>query len=122
MKQTIYAIGACLLLAACSANFDHLEFETTEPPVSGVELGPSRVTMPLGASVVVRARAVDLHGNDLKCDVGLRSRDPNILRVERATSGPTVFTGVSHGDASVIVFCDGEDVGSVAGTVTDDTP
>jgi hypothetical protein len=75
----------------------------TERP-AGTVLSSSLVSVPAGASVAARPNIVQ-DGDSLDCDATVTSSAPEVLQIDNAEDGSTVFTGVSVGKAELSVSC-----------------
>lgn len=109
----VSALSAC----ACGTGFDHVDYEPIGGVPDGVLLQPTLVSVPVGVSVAARIVAVDDSGDVMRCEPILASDNSDVMVVERADRGSTVFTGISPGETPIVVHCGDED-GVIGGRVT----
>jgi hypothetical protein len=116
---------ACvLLLAGCSAQFDHLVLVPEAGAPTGTEVSASFVSLPEGATFAVDVTVMDSSGpilNDFSFN--LVSADTSVLGVEPTVGRPDgtasfVFFGVSPGSTQINVLFNDSPEKPIPATVT----
>jgi hypothetical protein len=103
------SVFGLLAVAACGQD-PHIVWTLISEMPEGARLESRRVTLP--EESILAARATVVVGDDvLPCVPELASRAPELLYVEPAQRGATVFVGVEPGRTSIWVRCDNEAFG-----------
>jgi len=115
LLATTIAVTGC---GSDSGNdFNRLQYVSIGGVPDGVMLQPQLVSLPEGSSVAARIVAINGNGDTMSCEPTLISDDESIMRIELADRGSTVFTGISPGGTTILIFC-GSEEGSIPGRVT----
>ena len=120
MSKTI-SVALLLAAAGCSPDFSHVELEPLSTPPVPVSVRGSRVEMPAGVAVVVKAelQSDNTRPYDSSHSLDLLSVDRVVFTTyPRAEERQFVLVGINPGETCMDVVIDGDVEGCVPVTIT----